>query len=444
MIAKKLIQNVNAKDLNASLLNINQKMENLNIEYNYTELVATITQFEYYYNLLAKSLGAEYSIKVETKLEHNGKIRIDLVKAGKPLTLENVNTTFHLATDMLIEFNTSIRSMYQDYYNNFIDTNSEISNGIDVESSETITELANETIDLQNSAVDKGATAQEISEAYQSATEATNEKAEEAEQEANDLWDTVWSTNTNSTSEEQDKAMAAAEAFARDNANINELNTEAANARADADQAAAAWNTAAAEAAQAQQDYDNAIAARDSAEQAYTEASLGYGGALDVQSLERDGELPQAGETKGYTGVADPNTFVEVTNNGDGTYTYTVTDANGNSDTRTSTLSDIVSGADQTNAHERVDDTHNEYAAAAQAAAEAQQNKNDADDKAAEAAKAAAEADNKADSAAQAASDASIPVASGSDLDNGWYNDSGSEGIAETDESIVNDFDFGD
>ena len=434
-----------AKELNASLLNINQKMENLNIEYNYADLIATITQFEYYYNLLAQSLGAEYSIKVNTKIEHNGKIRIDLVKAGKPLTLENVNTTFHLATDMLIDFNTSIRSMYQNYYNNFIDSNSEISSGIDVASSDTIIELANETIALQDSATEKGASSQEISEAYQSAAESTQEKADEARSEAESVFDAAWATNTASTSEEQEAAMAAAEAFARDNANTNELNTEAAQARADADAAASAWATAANAANEANTAYDNAVEARSNAEQAYNEAVLGYGGALTVQDVAERGELPPDGATQGFTRPGDPDTYISITNNGDGTYTYTITDVNGTSDTRTSTLSDIVSGADQTNAHERVDETHSDYAAAVLAEEAAEQAKTEADNKAAEAAEAAAQADTKADATAQAAADASIPVASDSDLDNGWYNDSGSsEGVAETDESIVNDFDFGE
>ena len=420
---KRLIRQVNAKDLNTSLLNINEKLAALNVEYNYANLVANIREFEYYYNLLAEALGIDVKISVSVRLDHSNKIRIDLVKGGKELKLPDVNTVFHLATDMLINFDASVRGLYSSYNNEYVghsaDTSVETSYADDY-----ISELKAEEAELETQVAKDGATQQEIADTIQQADTETQGRVDEAREEGSDVWDSTWETNKGSTttSEEQERAMEAAREYAEDNARQNDLNNEAKAASEAADQANAAAQAANEAANEAIQSYTEAKDEYNDASRAYDEALAGHGAAIDVQTAANDGDLPPAGETTVIQGTADPDSVITITNNGDGTYTYTVENTNGTTDTRTSTLSDIVNGNDVNNAKSDLDNAQSDLQNAFDHVNTKESEMMDATTAAAAANAEAKAAQEAADQANQEAADASIPTATSDELDSGWYN----------------------
>lgn len=441
---KRLIRQINAKDLNTSLLNINTKLAALNIEYNYANLIANIRQFEYYYNLLAEALGIDVKISVSVRLDHSNKIRIDLVKGGKELKLPDVNTVFHLATDMLINFDASIRGLYSSYNNEYIEHTAESS----VETSyadDIIGELKAEEAELETQTAKDGATQQEIAEAIQQADTETQGRVDEAREEGSDVWDSTWETNKGSTttSEEQERAMEAAREFAEDQARQNDLNNEAKAANEAANQANAAAQAANAAAQEAQEAANNA---QNAANSAYNETQTAQGAVDATMGLTTGGGYDYNTESFVPGSYTENNTTYTVTDNGNGTVTITSTlvDADGNEHTTAQTVTNDHAGLEAASNHATdnlaaADQAFNEAVAEAQAAQAAAQEANAAAAAANAEAKATQEA---ADEANQAAADASIPTASDDDLDNGWYNDSGSEGVNETSQDVIDDFNF--
>lgn len=423
---KRLIRQVNAKDLNTSLLNINGKLAALNIEYNYANLIANIREFEYYYNLLAEALGIDVKVSISVRLDHSNKIRIDLVKGGKELKLPDVNTVFHLATDMLINFDASIRGLYSSYNNDYIGHSAETS----VETSyadDLIGELKAEEAELETQAAKDGATQQEIAEATQQADTETQGRVDEAREEGSGIWDSTWETNKGSTttSEEQERAMDAAREYAEDQARQNDLNNEAKAASEAADQANAAAQAANAAAAEAQETANNAKSAADEAydqyqtEQGQQQAMVAITGEAGGYDFDTETFVPGTYESG--------NTTYTVTDNGDGTVTITSTyvDSDGNEHTTGQTVSNNGDGLDQAVEHandnaQQALDAYNAANAENQAAQEAAAAAQEAAAAANAEAKAAQEA---AEEANQAASDASIPTATDDELDNGWHND---------------------
>lgn len=439
---KRLIRQVNAKDLNTSLLNINGKLAALNVEYNYANLIANIREFEYYYNLLAEALGIDVKISVSVRLEHSNKIRIDLVKGGKELKLPDVNTVFHLATDMLINFDASIRGLYSSYNNEYIGHSAESS----VETSyadDIIGELKAEEAELETQAAKDGATQQEIADTIQQADTETQGRVDEAREEGSDVWDSTWETNKGSTttSEEQERAMEAAREFAEDNARQNDLNNEAKAASEAANQANAAAQAANEAATAAQEAANNAQSAFDSA---YNETQTAQGAVDATMGLTNGNGYDYNTESFTPGTYTEGNTTYTVTDNGDGTVTITSTliDSDGNEHTTGQTVTNDHAGLEAASEHatdnmNAADQAYNEAYAEAKAAQEAAQEANAAAAAANAEAKAAQEA---ADEANQAASDASIPTATDDELDSGWYNSD-----AEDDSSSDDDWgDFSD
>ena len=437
---RRLITKITPQDLNKSLLTLNKMVDNdLNITYDYSDITKAYTAYEYYFNQLMEAIGADYRMKVQLTFTHNNFIRINLISNNNPINkahLDIVNEPLRFATEMFLSFEEELRDLYDDYYSQYNTTYDAHLSSIDSYTS-LYNELTNTLKDLEQQAAQAGITQGEVITAER---EAITEADSTIKGYSDSLEDMLNEIENTTKSDEQARAEEAAY-YASKDAEASDRGTAAlqgafidvgtANARAnDAENALQ-------EAREAQ------LAALDEQRQAetdYNQAKSAYDAAAQASSWAAAGTLPAAGETRTET---DPNTgnVTTVHNNGDGTYSV----SNYNTETHISTTRQydqeeldngsaargwvqVVNEADEAleranenykNATDEVATKSGEYYDAKANAEEAKSNM-----------------DNISDLY-------DTPFSSGDELDN-WEYTGDSEGVAETDESIVNDFDFGD
>jgi chromosome segregation ATPase len=428
-MVKVLVKDNKSKNVSAAIVSgLKRQVNELNsTEYNYADIMRSITLFTEYSKLISTYLGINVNIKFD--IQHSSKVKVDMVNSTVPkVQLNDLNAALRSNYNMLIQIVGQIEAIYNKA---FADYNS-MKALYDTEraeyanfSSESSSEIEDLMEALNNTEI---ITNEDINTALQEATAETEAQIEEATKSAEETAQEVWDTNKGyeTSSQVQEDAIKAAEEYAENSAQAHEaeIAAEAAKtAQEEADEALAALEAAKAELEESSGKFENAVNEATNANQAYDNALAGHGAALDVQNAAKDGELPAPGETVTIQGTADPNSAVTITNNGDGTYTYTVENSSGAQDTRTSTLSDIVNGTDVNNAKTEVDETSKAAQDAQQAARDAKEDYDKASDKHTDAIKEYDDAVAKAEEAKQEADDASIQYATDDELETGWQND---------------------
>lgn len=451
MIAKTVIKTVSPQYINSSLNILQSRVDNvLNKEIYMADIEGTYAALLTYYNLLANKLG-KVTVSYTSTSSHSSKMFI--TKVPKSLTIPNINETFRLVNASFEGFISLILSDYSkmygrysstvyDVYGNDSDSGmlsdaSSYTEGVRAETQAIIDEIIN------TGTATKGEIQQGLEDARTEAGTAVEEAAEEASTGFDDAWGKAGGHETT-----EDMIEKAQEAI--DNAR-NEAAKAAENAR-NQENAERAHNAAQG----AQDDYDKAMQELDQATKEYADAKAteesAYQDYINAAGTEQtvQGIVAVGGGYDYESGTFTPGTYTSeggggtstytITDNGDGTVTITTTYTASDGSTGTSTIT-------TTNNSEGFDGIINSAADEWGKTSEAYQ---DSAAKAEEAQKAEADAQSKADSAkadldaatkaAQEADDANIANATSEELESGWYNDSGSEGVAETDQGIVDDF----
>ena len=435
---RRLITKTTPQDLNKSLLTLDHMVNNdLNISYDYTAISKAYTTYEYYFNQLMEAMGAEYRMKVQLSFTHNNFIRVNLVSNNNPLDkahLDVVNEPLRFATEMFLSFEEELRDLYDDYYNQYNSTYSSHLTSIE-NYTNLYNELVNTLTDLEQQAIEAEVSTADITEAERAGITEANEVVEGYGKSLDEMLNEIENATK---SEEQEKAEEAAYYAGKD----SDAEFRGAAAVTYAETLWLATNDelgkATAAATEAREALDNALQSyRDSATE-FQVASTTSTGAAAATSMAAGGTLPDAGETKTVTW--DTGFTTTVHNNGDGTYTVSTTSPSGISSTRQYDEEDLENGhaynqaQTATNAaRENMDAKEAEYENA----------KSNLQEKANEYYDAKAMADDAKSNLDNISDLYDTPMSSGDELDNWAYTGDG-EGVAETDESIVNDFDFGD
>ena len=436
---RQLVKSVTPRDYNNALLNLQALCDkDLNIEYNYAGLYSNMYTLAYYYNELARLLGAELSLRFSYTITHSSPVRICLTKDMS--NLKDINAPLRISTMELEGFVSLLYGTYTELFNEYSeamsDANDELSG-----STEVYNEMVAEYNDLVQQAVNaENVTQQDLADAIKSADEATREEAQATNTEASTPPEgTIGSGIVNTgTSDEQDRGRQAAEDYARDRAaeaHTNELQQALDKANEEMEKAADLYNQALADQQAAKDAYNQAVDHQTAAQSAVQ-------GATAATTMASNGTLPSnPGESQTVTTSSGTTT---VTMNDDGTYTVTHVNSDGTGST-TRTYDDAnafdKSGSSQSPAQQA---TTQEYTQATQDKYAAQEDYNQS-----KAAVEEAQEDyaTKFQEAVNAQSDLtadSIPSATPDELDS-WDNSGGStEGVAETSEDIINDFDFGE
>lgn len=451
MIAKTVIKTVSPQYINSSLNILQSRVDNvLNKEIYMADIEGTYAALLTYYNLLANKLG-KVTVSYTSTSSHSSKMFI--TKVPKSLTIPNINETFRLVNASFEGFISLILSDYSKMYGRYSSTvydvyGNDSDSGMLSDASSYTEGVRTETQAIIDEIINTGtATKGEIQQGLEDARTEAGTAVEEAAEEASTGFDDAWGKAGGHETTE-DMIEKAQEAI--DNAR-NEAAKAAENAR-NQENAERAHNAAQG----AQDDYDKAMQELDQATKEYADAKAtkdsAYQDYINATGTERtvEGIVAVGGGYDYESGTFTPGTYTSeagggtttytITDNGDGTVTITTTYTASDGSTGTSTIT-------TTNNSEGFDGIINSAADEWGKTSEAYQ---DAAAKAEEAQKAEAEAQSKADSAkadldaatkaAQEADDANIANATSEELESGWYNDSGSEGVAETDQGIVDDF----
>lgn len=434
---RQLVKSVTPRDYNNALLNLQALCDkDLNIEYNYAGLYSNMYTLAYYYNELARLLGAELSLRFSYTITHSSPVRICLTKDMS--NLKDINAPLRISTMELEGFVSLLYGTYTELFNEYSeamsDSNDELSG-----STEVYNEMVTEYNDLLQQAVNaENVTQQDLADAIKSADEATREEAQATNTEASTPPEgTIGSGIVNTgASDEQDRGRQAAEDYARDRAaeaHTNELQQALDKANEEFDRAADTYS-------QALQDLQDAKDDLAAAEKAADVAGAVLQGATVATGMEMAGTLPSnPGE---FQTVKTGYITTTVTKNDDGGYTMTVTRPGEAPVSRdypdgafTPTGADASTSQATLDALQESRDASVAKAAAADVLEEAKSYVNEVRD----------EYNSKAQevvNAEQAVNEDSIPSATPDELDS-WDNSGGStEGVAETSEDVVNDFDF--
>ncbi len=455
MIAKTIINDVKPQYINNSLNMLQSRVDNvLNKEIYMADIEGTYAALLTYYNLLANKLG-KVTVSYTSTSSHSGKVFIS--KVPKSLTIPNINETFRLVDASFEGFISLIMSDYSKMYGRYSNTVTDVygndsgDSGMLTDASSYTEGVRTETQAIIDEIINTGvATSGEIQQGLEDARTEAGATVEEAAEEAATGFDDAWGKagGYESTEDMIEKAQEAIEnarneaAKAAENAR-NQENAERAHNTAQG--AKDAYDKALDEFEQAVKTNNEATDKLSAAAEEYTKAET-VSEAFDSINNGKGGYDPGTGQfIEGtYTDVRDDGSKVEYTveidDGGKVTITSTYTTPDGTTLT-TGSKSDITNsseGLTQANAESKdaatktLEDFEDAKAEAGKAAQEAEQAGAKVDS-----AKAELDAANKA---AQEADDANIANATSEELESGWYNDSGSEGVAETDSGIVDDF----
>lgn len=430
-MVKVLVTDNKAKNVSAAIISgLKRQVNELNsAEYNYADILKSITIFTEYSKLIGTYLGIDVNIKFD--IQHSSKVRLNMVNNTIPkVRLSDLNAALRSNYSILIQIVGQIESIYNKA---FTDYKSMIAL-YDIEKveyakfkSESLSEIDSLMEALNNTEI---ITNDDIDEALHEAQIETEAQIEEATKNTEDIAQEVWDTNKGyeTSSQIQEDAMKAAEEYAENNAQAHAAE-EAAN-----------------ELSKANSELEDAISARDDAQRAWDDAMKSSTDAV-AESNEKDAaaradELQAHGianaiaNTEGYdeskTTVGDltagtflsPNgeSVVTVTHNDDGTTTITTDDSKGS---HTSvTYSDTDSA--KSTYDNAVDTARDSRAEADEAKANADQKLDDlkeATDNLEKATEEAINAQTKAEEAQQNYDDASIQYATDDELETGWQND---------------------
>lgn len=458
MIAKTIIKDVKPQYINNSLNMLQSRVDNvLNKELYMADIEGTYAALLTYYNLLANKLG-KVTVSYTSTSAHSGKVFIS--KVPKSLTIPNINETFRLVDASFEGFISLILSDYSKMYGRYSNTVSNVygssssdgDSGMLADASSYTNDVRAETQAIIDEIIEtETATSTEIQQGLDDARTEAGATVEDAAEEAaagfDDAWDKAGGHET--TEDMIEKAQEAIEnarneaAKAAENARNQENSERAHNATQDAKDA---WDKAVEEYQQAIENRDKATAELDQAVEDFGKATA-TSEAIDSIIIGSGGFDTTTGHfVEGtYTDERAGGAIIEYTvsideETGKVSIESTITYPDG-----TTYTGDTKSGIDNS-----ADGLTRANAEAEEAESAAKQNSTDAFDNAGKATTAEADAMAKAVDAkteydeavkaAQEADDANIANATSEELETGWYNDSGSEGVAETDQGIVDDF----
>ena len=458
MIAKTVLKTVKPQYINTALNILQSRVDNvLNKEIYMANIEGTYAALLTYYNLLANKLG-KVTVSYTSTSSHSGKLFIS--KVPKSLTIPNINETFRLVNTSFEGFINLIMSDYTKMYGRYSNTvydvyGNDSDSGMLSDASSYTNEVRAETQDIINEIINtETATSGEIQQGLDDARTEAGATVEEAAEEAATGFDDAWGkAGGHETTEDMiEKAQEAIENARNEAAKAaeNARNQENAERAHNAEQASAdEYNKAIEELQTAVKELEEALGKQNEALEDYGKAT--------ATSKAIDGIIDNAGTTmagfNNETGKFEEGTYSQTSPDGSKVeYTISIDEETGKvtiESTYTSpegvtvqgTKSDIDNSKDgltQANAESKSAqaETRGTYTDAVSKTDEAQKAESQAQQKADEA-KAEYEAAVKA---AQEADDANIANATSEELETGWYNDSGSEGVAETDQGIVDDF----
>lgn len=456
MIAKTVLKTVKPQYINNALNILQSRVDNvLNKEIYMAGIEGTYAALLTYYNLLANKLG-KVTVSYTSTSSHSGKLFIS--KVPKSLTIPNINETFRLVNASFEGFISLIISDYSKMYGRYSNTvydvyGSDSDSGMLSDASSYTNEVKAETQEIINEIANTGiATSGEIQQGLEDARTEAGTTVEEAAEEATTGFDDAWGkAGGHETTEDMiEKAQEAIE-----NAR-NEAAKAAENARnqENAERAHNAEQVSADEYTKAIEELKTAVNELDEAMGKQNEALDDYGKATATShAIDSILDDPEVSGFNPETGKFNEGTYTHEKSDGSKVeYTISVDEETGKvtiDSTYTSPGGITTHGtkSDITNSSEGLTQANAESKAAQ---AEAKGTFEDAVSKTGEAQKAETEAQQKADAAkaeyeaavkaAQEADDANIANATSEELETGWYNDSGSEGVAETDQGIVDDF----
>lgn len=437
-----------SKNVSAAIISgLKRQVNELNsAEYNYADILKSVTLFKEYSRLLSAYFGIEVNITFD--IQHSSKVKVNTINNTVPrVRINDLNAALRSNYDMLIQIVGQIESIYNKAYEGYKsmialydaerleynDFRGDAASEID-----SLTEALNNTEII---------TEEEITEAINEAQAETEAQIEETEVSVDNTAQEVWDTNKGyeTASQIQEDAIKAAEEYAENKAHDNAAAEAGASVKAaqeEADRAQAELDKANDEFEKANEAYvkatDDKEAARADYDQAtanQTAAEAAFTGAQSATNMAVEG-LPAPGTSKAEIDPISGGTTV-VTANADGTYTVSYVSADGSSSsTRTY---DDASAFDRGGGtmSPAMSSTSQEYQQATQAVAEAEgkyndasakwdeslDNKLDAQAKLEAAEKTVTDAQTKVDAAQQAADDANIPYATDDELENGWQND---------------------
>ena len=417
-----------AKNVSAAIISgLKRQVNELNsAEYNYADILRSITVFKEYSRLLSAYFGIE--VNISFNIQHSSKAKVNTVNNTVPrVRINDLNAALRSNYNMLIQIVGQIESIYNKAYEGY----KSMVSLYDTERLEyadfrddAISEIDSLTEALNNTEI---VTEEEITEAINEAQAETESQIEETEMAVDNTAQEVWDTNKGyeTSSQIQEDAMKAAEEYAENNAQAHAAE-EAANDLAKA--------------------YAEVIATEETMNEARNTAyiALVESTAALIKSEEKDvtarsnelaaiglvnagihsGDLPETvgGLTAGTFLSLSGNQIITVEHNDDGTTTITIEDSDGSHSSRTYSSSDNYESIEET-----AKDT------ARQSRAEADEAKANADQKAEEYSKASeafevakAAYDNAAEKALEAQQnydDASIQYATDDELETGWQND---------------------
>lgn len=419
-----------AKNVSAAIISgLKRQVNELNsAEYNYADILRSITVFKEYSRLLCAYFGIE--VNISFNIQHSSKVKVNTINNTVPrVRINDLNAALRSNYNMLIQIVGQIESIYNKAYADYKSMvalyNTERLEYTDFRD-EAASEIDSLTEALNNTEI---ITEEEITEVINEAIAETESQIEEVNTAIDNTAQEVWDTNKGyeTSSQIQEDAMKAAEEYAENNAQAHAAE-EAANELAKAN----------AEVIAAEETLNEA---KDAAYNALVESTAAQYISEEKEATARADELQAhgvataIGNTPGYsegTTVGDltagtflsPNgeSVITVTHNDDGTTTITTDDSKGS---HTS-----VTYMDSDNAKSTYDTA---TSTATQSRAEADEAKANAEQKAEEYNKAneAFEAANteynnaqtKAEEAQQNYDDSSIQYATDEELETGWQND---------------------
>lgn len=424
---KVLVKENSSKAVQTALINsLSRSLRQLNSEdYNYASILSSISLFESYAKLAATYLGM--NVEVKFTIGHSSKGRVNMLNTTVPrVNIKDINAAFRSNYNILVNFVAQVEAIYlnafKDYEKLVHTFNLEVS-----EYNDSVNEWIDNVNELTDALSNAGVSNEEIQEVLDEAKEETEDQIEENIRDAEDLAQDVWDTNKGyeTSSQIQEDAIKAAEEYAENSAQAHaaaEAEAKLSEANNELSKAEEAMNMA-------NNDWDKAFEEAEKAQAERLEADADFRSELGhvnglTQAINNtedyDPDKTTVGDLKSGTSLTeDGNTVVTVTHNGDGTTTVTTESADG---THTS-----VTYSDTDNAKSTLDDASeksDQAAQAAQAAAENAEQKqaaaNEAYDKLTESLNDYKEALTNQAEAQNAYDDASIPYATDDELETGW------------------------
>lgn len=427
-MVKVLVTDNKAKNVSAAIISgLKRQVNELNsAEYNYADILKSITIFTEYSKLIGTYLGIDVNIKFD--IQHSSKVRLNMVNNTIPkVRLSDLNAALRSNYNMLIQIVGQIEAIYNKAFTDYksmialYDIEKAEYSNFKSESSSEIDSLMEA---LNNTEI---ITKDDIDEALHEAQIETEAQIEEATKNTEDIAQEVWDTNKGyeTSSQIQEDAMKAAEEYAENKAHeseATEANAKLGEAKSELQEAYIEYGGAQSEYDRASKAYDEAkieSQEKDNTARADSLRETGLDEAIKNTKDYDDNKTTIGGLTAGTFLAPDGSVVTTVTHNGDGTTTITTDDSKGSHTSMTYSSSDSAKST-----YDTAKDT------AEQSRAEAEEAKANLEQKSAEEkeasenlSKAAEELENasaKVDKAQQEADDTSIPYATDDELENGW------------------------